>query len=123
MILVGLRIIMFVFIIKILRIVRIILPFLKLPRYPSQFKITIPGGSADEMLKQYVAFNMKLNMFQCTVCNKTYTRKFALYSHLETVHFPKMIVYECEFCRQQFFNRNQKRLHMIRYHKDRKDFA
>eukprot|EP00088_Acartia_fossae_P011024 TRINITY_DN15516_c0_g1_i1.p2 TRINITY_DN15516_c0_g1~~TRINITY_DN15516_c0_g1_i1.p2 ORF type:complete len:113 (+),score=39.35 TRINITY_DN15516_c0_g1_i1:2-340(+) len=86
-------------------------------------KVDADGGECnpDDVLKQYMVFVKKENMFQCTLCKKQVRLKFDVLSHMESVHFPDQFVYHCEFCGKEFSNRNKKKKHLQQWHKEKKN--
>ena len=99
-------------------------PFLKGKNpYHDPMIIFFFSAAPNAFFKEYAAFNTKLNLFQCNVCNKQFGHRATLLKHIENIHFPNAFVYECKYCYEQFYNRNKMYKHVSKLHKDRKDFA
>ena len=77
-------------------------------------------GRPDEILKKYAVLNTKTRQFECTVCQKSSSRKDNLINHIESIHFPNYFVYSCEYCEKTFSSRNNMAVHKSNYHKNQK---
>ena len=53
---------------------------------------------------------------KCTICGKVGSDRSNLRKHVESMHFPGVLSYNCRFCDQTFFTRNLLNLH-IKTHK------
>jgi len=80
-------------------------------------------GSPNEVMKKYAAYNTQINMFECTICQKTSKQQANLIKHIESVHFPNYFVYACTFCDKTFPNRNSMYNHVSTLHKREKHYV
>ena len=53
--------------------------------------------------------------YKCSICQKTSTRRDALTSHIENIHFPG--AYKCYYCDLVFNSQNTRNVHIGRKHK------
>ena len=80
-------------------------------------------GNPDVVLKTYAAYNTQTRQYECTICQKTSSRKDNLIKHIESLHFPNYFVYTCKFCDKTFPNRNNMFTHISLAHKREKYLA
>jgi len=57
--------------------------------------------------------------FQCTLCGKNHRQKIHAQNHVESLHFPEMFVYNCQYCNLSFNGRNKFYVHNSKFHKSK----
>lgn len=56
------------------------------------------------------------NKVYCNICNKSYTNKYSLHTHLKTLH--KVKPHTCEVCGEAFWEVKEHKTHMETLHLD-----
>jgi len=73
-----------------------------------------------EELLQFVVRSDEDNKFQCSICGKfKAVRKGLVRNHIESIHFPGVFTYSCEFCQKDFQGRNALAVHNSEKHPTR----
>jgi len=57
--------------------------------------------------------------FFCTMCGKKQPTRRDVRNHVESIHFPDMFTYNCDYCHKQFKTKKSKDWHLTSSHKDR----
>ena len=55
----------------------------------------------------------------CTICGKSNSKRYNVLNHVESVHFPNMFEYPCEYCGHVFKSQNSYKVHLSTAHKNK----
>ena len=55
--------------------------------------------------------------FRCTLCGKQNTNNCNVKNHIESIHFPGLFSYNCDYCEKTFKSKNALCNHVTRLHK------
>ena len=56
--------------------------------------------------------------FRCTLCGKQNTNNCNVKNHIESIHFPGLFSYNCDYCERKFKSKNAQCSHVSKVHKD-----
>jgi len=91
-----------------------------------KFIFVIPGElhginlQDPDQLYQFVEKDVTVSgsSFYCTICLKKAPTRRDIRNHVESIHFPNMFQYDCQFCDKKLKTKKSKDWHMGSVHKD-----
>jgi hypothetical protein len=80
--------------------------------------VSEPAGNitSPDDLFQYVSSPLS-GHFQCALCCKRFAGRVAVRNHVESIHFPKLFVYDCVLCGKTLTSQSAMNYHLSTRHK------